>query len=76
MEEKQFMNEEFEHLCESLESIGAPNHPKIIMEAKPQFRGMSRMQDACMPLCFHNDCANIYEHVDARRIGVTMEMIR
>ena len=69
------MKEEFEHLCESLEIIGGPR-PKIIMEAKPQFQGVAHMQDACMHLCFHNDGSNIYENVDTRRIGVTMEMIR
>ena len=37
LEEKQFMNEEFEHLCESLEIIGAPNCPTIIMDAKITF---------------------------------------
>ena len=45
------MNEEFEHLCESLEIIGGPR-PKNIMEAKITFRDKIQGNKAFVDHCY------------------------
>ena len=45
------MNEEFEHLCESLEIIGGPR-PKIIMDAKITFMDKIEGNKAFVDHCY------------------------
>ena len=57
LEEKQFMNEEFKDLCESLKIIGAPHPPEIIMEAKITFKDMIQRNRALVDHCYIIDYA-------------------